>query len=62
MDKDLKALLLELLADVRARRARIGDIAYDTLVAAYSDLMNSKPNYGYVRRILAIALHKDCPC
>lgn len=58
MNAELKAWLLELVADVRRRSARTGDKAYDSMVAVYGDLMNTHPNYGYVRRTLALALNK----
>lgn len=56
MDAELKSWLLELITDVTRRGARCGDVAYDTIVAAYADLTNTEPNYKYCRRIIGRAL------
>lgn len=58
MDTDIQISLLQLITDVQRRRAKIGDLSYDTLVAAYGELLNSSPNLCYIKVILSLALSR----
>ena len=55
MDPELEAWLAELKTDIVNRHATIGDIAHDSYIAAKCEMMNSKPDLAYVRRILSLA-------
>lgn len=59
MDAALKLKLTALIADAQRRKPTIGDLKRDTLVAVYGDLLNSAPNYGYINRIVELALAQD---
>lgn len=58
MDTDIRISLLQLITDVQRRRAKIGDLSYDTLVAAYGEILNSSPNWGYIKAVLSLALYR----
>lgn len=52
----LKPMLLALIADVQRRKARPGDVAYNTLFVAYHELTSWEPDYPYVQVIVGKAL------
>lgn len=56
MQQSLESLLARLITIVKTRNAHTGDVFYDTMFAAYYELMRDDPNYRYVRNIITRAL------